>query len=110
MHFKFALYLYLQLLIINKFQKARRSCVERVQKIDMYKEDESETTCTLGSDDEDSEDEDDDADESSIQEDVDFNKTTKSQKDKKQKINKSNSSTQETNKGKVLNKSLHFLK
>lgn len=98
------------LMFIIVFQRARRSCVARAQRIDLYKEEESETTCTLGSDEEDSSDEDDDADESSIQEDVDFNKTTKSQKDKKQKINKSNSSTQETNKGKVLNKSLHFFK
>ena len=51
-------------------KRARRSCVERKERvIDLYKEEESETTCTMGSDEDDSEESDEDADESSVQED-----------------------------------------
>jgi len=68
-------------------KRARRACVQQFQGINIYKEDESETTCTLESDDETSEDDDDDADESSIQEDADNEKGKNKEKDTHIKTN-----------------------
>ena len=58
-----------------QFQRSRRACVQQFQGINIYKEEESETTCTMESDDDTSDD--DDADESSIQEDMDNDKCNK---------------------------------
>ena len=84
-----------------KFQRARRACVQQFQGINIYKEEESETTCTLESDDETSEDDDDDADESSIQEDADNEKGKNKEKDTHIKTNNNQPSCQPENKGKI---------
>ena len=67
--------------------------------MDMYKEDESETTCTFGSEDETSEDDEDDADESSLQEDGDNDKHKKTEKNSVQKISSSEPTSQPEPKG-----------
>ena len=67
--------------------------------MDMYKEEESETTCTFGSDEESSEDDEDDADESSLQEDGDNDKHKKTEKITAHKINNSKPTPQPETKG-----------
>ena len=80
------------------FQRARRACVQQFQGINIYKEEESETTCTLESDEETSED-DDDADESSIQEEVDNDKCKNIIKSTQNKTDSLKSSPQPETKG-----------
>ena len=86
-------------LLLSSFQRARRACVQQFQGINIYKEEESETTCTLESDDETSEDNDEDADESSIQEDVDNDKSKNKERDTPTKINSNQQSSQTESKG-----------
>ena len=67
--------------------------------MDMYKEEESETTCTFGSDEESSEDDEDDADESSLQEDGENDKHKKTEKYSVAKINNTETTPQPETKG-----------
>ena len=68
----------------------------------MYKEEESETTCTFGSEEDTSEDDEDDADESSLQEDVDNDRQKNTEQNSVHKMKSSEPTSQPETKGILL--------